>query len=91
MEVQLKVYAVSILGRVSGLPGWFLSSKTSSQTDTFVSEADVTDSIACIRYYAGLADKIHGQTVSSFGKEKFVYTLHQPIGVCGQIIPWNYP
>ncbi|OXG89553.1 aldehyde dehydrogenase (NAD+) [Cryptococcus neoformans A2-102-5] len=54
-------------------------------------EADVTDSIACIRYYAGLADKIHGQTVSSFGKEKFVYTLHQPIGVCGQIIPWNYP
>nr|ODN86945.1 aldehyde dehydrogenase (NAD+) [Cryptococcus depauperatus CBS 7841] len=54
-------------------------------------EADVGDSVACLRYYAGLADKIHGQTIQSFGKEKFVYTLHQPIGVCGQIIPWNYP
>ncbi|WVQ81729.1 hypothetical protein IAT38_003854 [Cryptococcus sp. DSM 104549] len=54
-------------------------------------EADVVDSVACLRYYAGLADKIHGQTISSFGKEKFVYTIHQPIGVCGQIIPWNYP
>ncbi|WVQ99789.1 hypothetical protein IAU59_006931 [Kwoniella sp. CBS 9459] len=54
-------------------------------------DCDVADSIACLRYYAGLADKMHGQTINHFGKEKFVYTLHQPIGVCGQIIPWNYP
>lgn len=54
-------------------------------------ESDVADSVACIRYYAGLADKIHGQTINSWGGEKFAYTLHQPIGVCGQIIPWNYP
>ncbi|CDZ98335.1 nad-aldehyde dehydrogenase [Phaffia rhodozyma] len=54
-------------------------------------EADVGDSVACIRYYAGLADKSHGQTIDTFGKDKIVYTLHEPIGVCGQIIPWNYP
>ncbi|KAL7418774.1 hypothetical protein Q5752_006457 [Cryptotrichosporon argae] len=54
-------------------------------------DADVADSIACLRYYAGLADKTFGQTINHFGGEKFVYTLHQPIGVCGQIIPWNYP
>jgi aldehyde dehydrogenase (NAD+) len=49
------------------------------------SDADVADSVACLRYYAGLADKFFGQTIPHFGKEKFVYTLHQPIGVCGQM------
>ncbi|NXD32356.1 ALDH dehydrogenase, partial [Spelaeornis formosus] len=52
---------------------------------------DATESVAYIRYYAGLADKIHGQTIDHYGDDKFIYTLHQPIGVCGQIIPWNYP
>ncbi|KAI9634243.1 aldehyde dehydrogenase domain-containing protein [Dioszegia hungarica] len=54
-------------------------------------DSDVADSIGCLRYYAGLADKFHGQTIPHYGTEKFVYTVHQPIGVCGQIIPWNYP
>lgn len=54
-------------------------------------EADTGDAIACLRYYAGLADKYFGQTINQFGDDKFVYTVHQPIGVCGQIIPWNYP
>lgn len=54
-------------------------------------DADVADTIACLRYYAGLCDKIHGQTIDAFGEDKFIYTLHEPIGVCGQIIPWNYP
>ncbi|BEJ14568.1 hypothetical protein CspHIS471_0403350 [Cutaneotrichosporon sp. HIS471] len=54
-------------------------------------EADVADSVACLRYYAGMADKIHGQTTDAFGGDKLALTLHQPIGVCGQIIPWNYP
>jgi aldehyde dehydrogenase (NAD+) len=50
-----------------------------------IREADVGDSIACLRYYAGLADKFYGQTIPHFGGEKFVYTIHQPIGVCGQM------
>lgn len=42
------------------------------------------------RYYAGYADKIHGLTVPADG-EYHVQTLHEPIGVAGQIIPWNFP
>ncbi|KAL1223010.1 Aldehyde dehydrogenase family 2 member B7 [Cardamine amara subsp. amara] len=42
------------------------------------------------RYYAGWADKIHGMTVPGDGPYQ-VQTLHEPIGVAGQIIPWNFP
>lgn len=43
-----------------------------------------------LRYYAGLADKIQGSTIPADG-EVFSLTLKEPVGVCGQIIPWNYP
>uniref|UniRef100_A0A0N5AM80 Aldedh domain-containing protein n=1 Tax=Syphacia muris TaxID=451379 RepID=A0A0N5AM80_9BILA len=46
--------------------------------------------IQCIRYYAGWADKVHGKTVPISG-DYFCYTRHEPIGVVGQIIPWNFP
>ncbi|KAF7331987.1 Aldehyde dehydrogenase [Mycena kentingensis (nom. inval.)] len=52
---------------------------------------DIADSVQCIRYYAGWADKIAGQTLELDNKTKFAFTKHEPIGVCGQIIPWNYP
>jgi len=52
---------------------------------------DIGDSIQCIRYYAGWADKILGQTIEVDNKTKLAFTKHDPIGVCGQIIPWNYP
>ncbi|ANB13617.1 aldehyde dehydrogenase (NAD(P)(+)) ALD5 [Sugiyamaella lignohabitans] len=42
------------------------------------------------KYYAGWADKLGGKTID-VGENKFAYTLHEPLGVCGQIIPWNYP
>jgi len=51
---------------------------------------DVAETIATLRYYAGWADKIHGETIPTTPK-KFAYTLKQPIGVCASIIPWNYP
>uniref|UniRef100_A0A8W8HN96 Aldehyde dehydrogenase domain-containing protein n=1 Tax=Magallana gigas TaxID=29159 RepID=A0A8W8HN96_MAGGI len=43
-----------------------------------------------LRYYAGLADKIGGKTIPIDG-DLFAFTRHEPVGVCGQIIPWNYP
>lgn len=52
---------------------------------------DIVDSIQCLRYYAGWADKITGQTIEVDNKTKLAFTRHDPIGVCGQIIPWNYP
>lgn len=51
---------------------------------------DLEESITVFRYYAGWADKVFGQTISTT-HQKFAYTLRQPIGVVGQIIPWNYP
>lgn len=51
---------------------------------------DVAKSIACYRYFAGWADKIQGKTIPIDG-DYFCYTRHEPIGVVGQIIPWNYP
>ncbi|KAJ9300712.1 hypothetical protein DTO271G3_1876 [Paecilomyces variotii] len=51
---------------------------------------DLPEVISTLRYYAGWTDKIHGQTISTTSA-KFAYTLRQPIGVVGQIIPWNYP
>ena len=51
---------------------------------------DLAEVAGCLRYYAGYADKIHGQVIDT-GPAKFAYTLRQPVGVCGQIIPWNYP
>src|SRR5215213_1901340 len=52
--------------------------------------ADLPLVIDCLRYYAGWADKIHGQTVPIRGNY-FCYTKREPIGVAGQIIPWNFP
>ncbi|GMI99732.1 aldehyde dehydrogenase 2A, aldehyde dehydrogenase 2B4, aldehyde dehydrogenase 2 [Hibiscus trionum] len=43
-----------------------------------------------IRYYAGWADKIHGLTAPA-DSPHLVQTIHEPIGVAGQIIPWNFP
>jgi aldehyde dehydrogenase (NAD+) len=53
-------------------------------------EADVPSSVACYRYYAGWADKIQGKTIPIAGNY-FCYTRHEPVGVVGQIIPWNFP
>ena len=52
--------------------------------------ADLPLVIDCLRYYAGFADKIHGQTIPIRG-EYFTYTRREPVGVAGQIIPWNFP
>ena len=51
---------------------------------------DVAKTIACYRYFAGWADKVQGKTIPIDG-DFFCYTRHEPIGVVGQIIPWNYP
>ncbi|KTF77239.1 hypothetical protein cypCar_00004330 [Cyprinus carpio] len=51
---------------------------------------DLQGTIKTFRYFAGWADKIHGSTIPTDG-EYFTLTRHEPIGVCGQIIPWNFP
>ncbi len=58
-----------------------------------ISEAKAGDLplvIDVLRYYAGYADKIHGQTIPVRGNY-LTYTRREPVGVAGQIIPWNFP
>jgi aldehyde dehydrogenase (NAD+) len=51
---------------------------------------DLVASIKVYRYYAGWSDKIHGKTIPCDGPY-FSYTRHEPVGIVGQIIPWNFP
>ncbi|MFW5876864.1 MAG: aldehyde dehydrogenase family protein [Myxococcota bacterium] len=51
---------------------------------------DVEPSADIFRYYAGWSRHVQGETIPIDGDD-FVYTLREPVGVCGQIVPWNYP
>ena len=52
---------------------------------------DVADAAGCFRYYAGLITKPLGQTYEVGDPNIQALVAREPIGVCGQIIPWNYP
>ncbi len=45
----------------------------------------------CLRYFAGWAGKINGETPTISAPEHHVYTLREPVGVVGAIVPWNFP
>ncbi len=54
------------------------------------SEYDLSDVATCFEYYGGLATKLHGE-VLNVPDNALSMALREPIGVAGQIIPWNYP
>ena len=54
------------------------------------SEYDMDDTATCFEYYGGLATKIHGE-VLPVPADAVALAMREPIGVAGQIIPWNYP
>ncbi len=54
------------------------------------SEFDIADAAHCFEYYAGLAGKIEGETLP-VPDNALSMVLREPVGVVGQIIPWNYP
>ena len=56
----------------------------------FESKIDVAMAVQTLRYYAGWADKLTGTTLPSNGPH-FIYTLREPVGVVGAIVPWNFP
>ncbi|KAJ0977851.1 hypothetical protein J5N97_013325 [Dioscorea zingiberensis] len=53
-------------------------------------QIDIPSCSSLLRYYAGAADKIHGETLKMSGQFQ-AYTLKEPIGVVGHITPWNFP
>lgn len=54
------------------------------------SKGDVTSSANCFEYYAGLATQLWGEQIPMNGP-LLDYTLREPVGVCAQIVPWNFP
>ncbi|MBA3301128.1 MAG: aldehyde dehydrogenase family protein [Thermoleophilaceae bacterium] len=58
---------------------------------TFAKMVDVRLAVAHLQYYAGWPTKIEGETIPVSWPDAFVYTRKEPVGVCGQIIPWNFP
>lgn len=53
-------------------------------------EYDIADAANCFEFYAGMATKIHGETMQ-VPANSLSFVVREPIGVCGQIVPWNFP
>jgi aldehyde dehydrogenase (NAD+) len=69
----------------------FAAAETAQNGKTlFDADFDVTSTVACLDYYAGAANKIFGETIPG-PAGYFVYTRREPVGVCGLIVPWNFP
>lgn len=70
----------------------YLETLDNGKPITMSQTVDVPATVGAFRYYAGWADKIHGTTHNiSMPGEYHTYTLLEPVGVVGLIIPWNYP
>ena len=59
-------------------------------TSGYSSRTDVASVISCLRYYAGWSEKVEGRTVPVDGNY-LAFVTREPLGVVGQIIPWNFP
>ena len=57
----------------------------------FARRVDVASAIAHFEYFAGWPTKIEGDVIPVANQKVLCYTRREPVGVCGQIIPWNYP
>jgi len=69
-----------------------LESLDNGKPVSVANNVDINLSIECYRYFAGWADKIQGKTIKpTQSPDIFSFTWHEPIGVCGMIIPWNFP
>ncbi|MEV2273350.1 aldehyde dehydrogenase family protein [Nonomuraea africana] len=55
------------------------------------SEYDVDDSVACLRYFAGVAGTDAGRVIDTGRADAISRIVYEPVGVCGLITPWNYP
>jgi acyl-CoA reductase-like NAD-dependent aldehyde dehydrogenase len=54
-------------------------------------KGDIAAAVNHLRYYAGWPTKIEGETIPVSTPDVLCYTRKEPVGVCGQIIPWNFP
>ncbi len=54
-------------------------------------KGDIAATVNHLRYYAGWPTKIEGETIPVSARDVLCYTLREPVGVCAQIVPWNFP
>jgi acyl-CoA reductase-like NAD-dependent aldehyde dehydrogenase len=54
-------------------------------------KGDVAAAVNHLRYYAGWPTKIEGETIPVSSRDVLCYTRREPVGVCAQIVPWNFP
>jgi acyl-CoA reductase-like NAD-dependent aldehyde dehydrogenase len=54
-------------------------------------KADMAATVNHLRYYAGWPTKIEGETIPVSARDVLCYTVREPVGVCAQIVPWNFP
>ena len=62
----------------------------SGKTVFWAKNADVSGAVRTLRYFAGWADKNQGKVIET-DEKKLCYTRHEPKGVVGLIVPWNFP
>ena len=70
-----------------------LESLDNGKPEHIARDVDIGQCVNNWRYFAGWCDKITGQTITPTqgSSGTFCYTKHEPIGVCGMVIPWNFP
>merc|ERR1712071_152711 len=92
MDASKRGHLISKLADLIERDADYLASLEALDNGKPLSEAlfDIECAVGCLRYYSGWADKIHGQQIPADGNV-FVVTRKEPVGVVGQIIPWNYP
>jgi acyl-CoA reductase-like NAD-dependent aldehyde dehydrogenase len=54
-------------------------------------KGDIAATVGHLRYYAGWPTKIEGETIPVSARDVLCYTVREPVGVCAQIVPWNFP
>jgi aldehyde dehydrogenase (NAD+) len=54
-------------------------------------KGDIAAAVNHLRYYAGWPTKIEGETIPVSARDVLCYTVREPVGVCAQIVPWNFP
>ncbi|MFL5819906.1 MAG: aldehyde dehydrogenase family protein [Solirubrobacteraceae bacterium] len=68
-----------------------LESLDNGKPVTMAKLVDVGESVAHLHYFAGWPTKIEGEVIPVSQPDMLCYTRREPVGVCGQIIPWNFP
>ncbi len=68
-----------------------LESLDNGKPVTYAKVVDVGSSAAHLHYFAGWPTKIEGEVIPVPAPDTLCYTRKEPVGVCGQIIPWNFP